>query len=549
MKPTLKTLIIIPARGGSKGIPRKNLRPLNGKPLLSYVIATCKASRHQPDVYVSSEDAEILFLATRHGALTHQRNPALADDRTTLDPVILSAWKEIEELHHVQYDVIITVQPTAPLLSTETLDLAIDRFLKLHTVDCLLSARRVAHLSWKKQGEDYIPNFTKRVNRQELEPQYFETGAFFINRRESLLRNNQRVAGNVQVYEIPDKEAIDIDTAEDWNVCEFLLSRKKILFVVTGNNKVGMGHVFRSLLIGNELIGHKLDFLVDAQSELAYQVIASKNYHVHQAKDEPLSSVIAQLEPDLVINDILDTDEKYIRALRSLGIKVINFEDLGSGARYADAVFNALYPEKMVLPKHYFGHKYFLAREEFFDAPLKRVSGPAKHVLLTFGGTDPADLSHKVLKAIYPHTRRLGIQVQVIFGIGYAGTLQTIDYPEVEFFHNIPDMSVHMSWADLIFTSAGRTVYEIACIGTPAIVLCQNERELTHFFASVMNGFINMGLGSQVSSEEIAEQFVSLVEDEEQRKQMNLLMLSQDVRSGKSRVLGIIDKIIRGVTE
>ena len=90
--------------------------------------------------------------------------------------------------------------------------------------------------------------------------------------------------------------------------------------------------------------------------------------------------------------------------------------------------------------------------------------------------------------------------------------------------------------ADLIFTSAGRTIYEICSTGTPAIVLAQNERELTHFFANSKYGFINLGLGNQISSKLILEEFKNLLDNFNFRKLQNKTMINQNLKLGKSIV-------------
>ena len=99
--------------------------------------------------------------------------------------------------------------------------------------------------------------------------------------------------------------------------------------------------------------------------------------------------------------------------------------------------------------------------------------------------------------------------------------------------------------ADLIFTSAGRTVYEVASIGTPAIVLGQNEREMTHFFASSKYGFSNLGLGYNVTDEEIMNEFIRLVESFEVREHMSSLMKKQDLKLGRKRVHKLIQDLIQ----
>jgi spore coat polysaccharide biosynthesis predicted glycosyltransferase SpsG len=98
--------------------------------------------------------------------------------------------------------------------------------------------------------------------------------------------------------------------------------------------------------------------------------------------------------------------------------------------------------------------------------------------------------------------------------------------------------------SDLIFTSAGRTIYEIASIGTPAIVLSQNERETTHFFAYEKFGFQNLGLGYDVKEKDILENFIKLVEDKTKRQEMSTLMQNNELKKGRKTVQKIIQNIL-----
>ena len=99
--------------------------------------------------------------------------------------------------------------------------------------------------------------------------------------------------------------------------------------------------------------------------------------------------------------------------------------------------------------------------------------------------------------------------------------------------------------ADIIFTSAGRTMYEICSLGVPTICLCQNDREMTHVFGSAENGFINMGLGEAVTQEEIAEQFINLVNNSELRAAMNRKMLLIDLKNGFENIYAIVKEEYR----
>jgi len=210
----MNILVVIPARGGSKGIPRKNLRLLNGKPLIFYSIKTALASKYSIDVYISSEDDEILNAAIQFGAKIHKRDISIADDKTTLDPVIYDCYKYAKEVENKEYEYVVTIQPTSPLLKTFSLDNAIEKAILNQDIETVIAAKDDTHLSWKKESDRFLPNYTKRVNRQYLTPAFTETGGFFITRKDIITSTN-RIGKNVELYILKNGEEIDIGTYED----------------------------------------------------------------------------------------------------------------------------------------------------------------------------------------------------------------------------------------------------------------------------------------------------------------------------------------------
>lgn len=539
----MKILAVIPARGGSKGIPRKNLRLLNGKPLLYYSIKTALASSYEIDVYVSSEDDEILNTALGFGAKVHKRDLSIADDKSTLDPVIYACYVHAQAVEHKEYDFIITMQPTSPLLKTASLDSAIEKMIANPAIETMIAAKDDTHLSWRKEGERFLPNYEKRVNRQYLTPMFTETGGFFITRKEIITAVN-RIGEKVELHLLGNGEEIDIDTYEDWNLCQYHLQRRHILFVVTGNSDVGLGHVYNTLLIANDILNHQITFLVDSESRMAFEKIASKNYPVMMQEHADILDDVKAINPDLIINDRLDTDEAYISALRHLDIQVINFEDLGEGAKKADLVINAIYPEKQILQNHFFGHDYFVLRDEFIYSKQKEHIGEVKNILVTFGGVDPNNYTKKVIETIYDYCNKNSIKITVIAGFGYKEYDSLRYFETIDIQENVTNISQYMLEADLIFTSAGRTTYEIASIGTPAIVMAQNEREMTHFFASSEFGFLNLGLGYKLTDDELYKNFTTLVNSTESRIYMSELMKKTDLKSGRKTVNRLIQNLM-----
>lgn len=541
--PGYKILTVIPARGGSKGIPRKNLRHLNKRPLIYYSIKNALNCKFFMDVYVSSEDEEILMIAKKFGAKVFKRNPENALDHRTLDPVIYEAYETIEQLENKKYDLIITLQPTSPLLDVISLNNAIEEIIKNKETETILSVKEDSHLSWSIENGKPIPNFTKRLNRQQLKSTFKETGAFLITRKEVISRNN-RIGSSVSLYALNSRESIDIDSFEDWNLCEYYMRLKTIVIVVSGNRQIGLGHVYNTLSIANGILNHKVIFLVDEKSDLAFKKIAENNYEVYQQESKSIIEDILKLKPDIVINDILDTSSDYISSLKSNQVTVINIEDLGEGAQIADMVLNAMYPEKEIFPNHFFGEKYFILRDEFLFTPPKKIKKNVNVILISFGGVDPNNYTDKILKIVYPYCIENHIQINVILGLGYREVHTLERYKGIHIKQNISNISDFIVEADIVFTSAGRTTFEVAAIGTPSIVLAQNKREQTHFFATEAHGFLNLGLGTEIPEEFISKAFLGLVESFDKRRHMSELLLDNDLKNGKERVMKLISKII-----
>ncbi|MCS4448438.1 acylneuraminate cytidylyltransferase family protein [Clostridium botulinum] len=221
-----KIAVCIPARGGSKGIPRKNVRLLAGKPLITYVIDELKKSSIIDYILITTDDEEIKFIAKKKDISVIDRPSNLADDKTPLDPVVYHAVRTLESNIKKDLDIIITVQPTSPLLKAKTVEAGIRKIVD-ENVDTVISVVDDRHLAWttNKDGK-YVPKYEKRMNRQYLPSEFRETGAIFATRRE-FISENSRMGKNIDLIEVSRHESIDIDSYSDWWVAERLLKRKK----------------------------------------------------------------------------------------------------------------------------------------------------------------------------------------------------------------------------------------------------------------------------------------------------------------------------------
>ena len=539
-----RILAIIPARGGSKGVRRKNLRLLNGRPLLYYALKTALSSRRIDDVVLTSEDEDILAYGGQFGVMLRRRPPTLAEDHVTLAPVVKDALEWAVE-QKGPYSVVVRLQPTCPLLRPETLDRAIEAFLA-QGLDTLLAVMDDTHLTWGEQDGKIIPEYAERVNRQWLPRRYRESGAFFITRAEQVLQGSG-LGPNLSVMEISDEEGVDIDTKTDWLVAEALLRKLRVAIVTSCSPPVGMGHVYRMLTIADAFLGHDIAFVAVDTDEKGLSLIADHGYPILQAGAEETLARLGALKPDIIINDILDTGAETILKQKELGAFVVNFEDLGSGSNEAHLVFNALYENSHPKETHRFGHTYFCLPWHFTPVPPAEFRHPAQTLLITFGGVDQNNLTCQALEVLPAVLGAVPLSsVRVVLGPGYPHdqelqqTLALLPQDvaaKVDVQRSVKNMAAIMRQADVAVTPNGRTVYELAAMGVPTVSISQNDRETLHLFARYNKGVRYLGMASARTPQQIQEALIEILQKPDLRRAMREALLQTDLRSGLSRVV------------
>ncbi len=541
-------LVVIPARGGSKGIPRKNLRLMDNKPLISYSIGVAKASQYVDDVVVTTDDSQIALIAEKFGASVVRRSEELSGDNTLLDPVIHDAMIQKEKLAFDEYDIIITLQPTSPLIKTRTLDEAIEKFEDFG-IDSVISVVDDRHLSWgyDENNQRYFPNYIERLNRADLPKSYRETGAILATRR-SFVQENSRLGSNIDIIEISREESVNIETYEDWWLAQNYLRKKKIAIVVNAYADIGTAHLDRCLAIASKLVFHEVLFLIDEHYQMGVDIVKGSNYSYRIYEDlGDLFTILKEYGAHIVINDILDTSEEYISSLKQEGYFVVNFEDLGLGSDLADVVFDDLYEHDLAERNVFTGHKYFILEDEFYYQPAKIITNDVKRVLITFGEKDRHNCTEKVIEAILA-TNYEG-RIDVVVGLGYNHLEDLISKyepnPLIQIYQNVSNISEFMFKADIIFASADKSIYEICSIGIPTICLCMDNREESHVFVARNNGFINMGLGELVEKQELIDIFIKLVNDYGLRRDLHEKMKSIELRYGFENMLSVVEEEYR----
>ncbi|MEN6552513.1 MAG: hypothetical protein ABFC34_06450 [Methanobacterium sp.] len=535
----MKILGIIPARGGSKGIKRKNLRILNRKPLIYYQIKNALESKHINDIVVTSDSDEILDYASSLHVYLRKRPESLADDITTLDPVIYDALKYTELNNKKKYDIVITLQPTSPLMSPVSLDKAIEKF-RDENLDTLLPVVDATHLYWKKENDKLSPDYEARLNRQWLPKKYKEAGAFLITKRE-FVKEDSRFGENVDIFILEETEGLDIDTEMDFLIAETAIKRLKITFIVNGNNDIGMGHVYRTLTLADGLLGHDITFIMTDSGETSINLIKERGYNVVSTKKDSLFNLLDDINPNIVINDILDTKFDYINKLKDSEFFVVNFEDLGDGADNAHLVFNALYEKTNPNPNHRFGYEYECLNEKFLlNEPIEFNDVP-KTLIITFGGVDQCNVTSKLLNLSSDIFNQTPLEkIIVILGGGYRHNidLSQID-SRIEIHQKVDNMQKLMKKADIAVTSNGRTIYELTSMGIPTISIAQNDRETLHLFARYNKGIKYLGISCTVTDEDILNSIKAISNDDNLRRKMyhKQLKSSAVIKNGLTKII------------
>ena len=533
----MRILAIIPACEGAIGMPNKNIRIVNEKPMIYYVIDTAKKSKYITDIIVSTNSPEILIIAKQMGVAHKNRNDSLCSDKVPLDPVIYDVVKDIDSS---SYDYVVTIQSISPTLTTKTLDNAIERCFR-DELDTLISVVNKPGLYWKREGNSCLSLYEERKNKHQLPPHYKETGAFLIT-KPRFITENTRIGQKVDLYVLSGNEAIEVDTFGDLKQVEHVLKKTKVAIYVNGNNTRGTGHVLRALELSDEFFS-KPDIYYDL-NQTEKGVFGGTTHNLISVDGlENLMLVFHEKKYDIIINDILNTSIEYMASLKNClpDAKIINFEDDGEGAYLADLVINALY-ENSDLQHIKAGAKYFIAPKLFIFYDPITVKDKVSSVFISFGGADPQNYSDRLLKII-EHVKYKEIIFFVVIGRAKKNVDRLLEYNKhenINVMYNISNMPDVMTQCDIALTARGRTGYELALLGIPSISMAQNKIEEKHSFINNENGFTYLGLNpSDGIIATTLDMYINLNKEERQRYQD--MLLSSDLRNGRKHVMNLIN--------
>lgn len=233
-KPVIHAWIF--ARGGSKGLPGKNIRPLNGKPLIAYSIETARKSRYIKEVFVSTDSPDIAAIAEQYGAVVPFLRPAELASDTANERL---AWRHAIEWMRSQdqfapLDILVSLPTTAPLRTPEEVNQAIELYLKGEADTVIAVSKSARHPAFNMVYVDennyaqiILSKYEKWVpNRQAYPPAYDITTAVYVSGADYIMESDNYLMGKVQAIVIPEDHGIDIDTLMDFRQAELLLNER-----------------------------------------------------------------------------------------------------------------------------------------------------------------------------------------------------------------------------------------------------------------------------------------------------------------------------------
>ena len=491
-------LILIIARKGSKdNVSRQNLRLVNEKPLIYYIMNTAK-KYHSADVFVSTESEELQEIALLNNVKIIKRPKSLIRDSTTLEEISYHALTELKKMNKY-YKKCLVLNPKFPLIEVNT----INRFFSQ------IDKRKKIFFGFTSNSEY---NFQK-INSKDHRLLSLKNNNYDIVKQEKIvafdcefLIKNKTFPSIKYGIKIPQSEFLELNNYHAFGIFEKIIKRKRILIRVHGSKKIGLGHVYNMLTVLNHLRNEDLLIVMYKKSSLGSTKFKENLYKIkYFTTQSQLLKIISKFKPNIIFNDILDTSPDYMKKLKKFNSLLVNFEDLGEGRKYADLIFNPIFNTasknfKILTSSHkklkneFFGSKYACVRDEFRVWKRKSLRKHVKNILISFGGADPSNHTMRILN-IFRDLGYRNVNLTVILGMGYSGKKKLqplIKKMEQDRFHitiieRSDFLAKHIRDADFAIASNGRTVFEIGALNVPLIAVSVKFIEQNHSFVEDTN--------------------------------------------------------------
>ena len=328
-------------------------------------------------------------------------------------------------------------------------------------------------------------------------------------------------------------------------------TKRSLIYRVDGGTRLGMGHIQRAAVLGAELQGDfDIRFYV-REDDTGFRYLKNAGFDTLRIpQDMHKEEEANMLSAPVILVDILDTRKSYMAALKGRDSRLVTFENQGPGAAVAEIVINAMVegPENRDYvfngTRYLKGARYKILSPDFDNTFPKKKKNGTLEVVVTLGGGDVTGILPKVLRSIAEikkdiHVTAIAGPAHKEFG-GLKRELKGIS-ERIDLFKEVSNMAELLSRADVAITAGGGTLYEIAFLGVPGIVICQCDHQQQNAARFEKKGtVINLGYASKVTSTAVQEALSDLLEDPEKRKEMSEKGKDLIDGQGRERVTGII---------
>ena len=483
-----KLLIIIMARKGSDdAVSRQNLRLVNNKPLLYYIVKTALEFK-KADVLVSTDSEEISELALLYGANYIMRPKKLTKNSTSVKEICLDILQKLEQ-KNIHYEKCLVLHPKIPLIKISTINTFFKNLEKNESTIFGITSIIDSKLGYQIETS---------TNLMKLDPLKKSLGilnkivAFNTNK---FIKNNGNFVSPFYGLKLSNDEIHSLISYHDFGTFEQILKRKKILVRIDSTIKIGMGHIFNMLTILNNFRNDEIIILMHKNRNLGYKKFKENLYNViFFASDDEFNEILTKFKPDIIFNDILNTKASYMKKLHNHATMIVNFEDQGEGKKFANLVFNPIFEKQKSLPNEFFGSKYACVRDEFRIWKNEILSKNIHKILISFGGTDQNNITEKTISIIEKNNIK-NIEFILLLGFGYMHkkmikqkikNLQRNNF-NIVLVDSSDFIAKYTRDIDFAIVSNGRTVFELASMNIPILAISVNTREQNHNFVKEQN--------------------------------------------------------------
>jgi len=332
------------------------------------------------------------------------------------------------------------------------------------------------------------------------------------------------------------------------------MKKLKILFNLEGNNKIGMGHIYECLRLGNkfkEVYSPEILYLISSESDTGIKKISNSGYNFKIIEKNDIHTyidTIKKFKPNVVINDILNINEGYLEKLTKLKTLIVNIEHIRDplSLNYAHIIFNSLYPEQGNFKgDYYYGPKYISLEDSFKNLSKKEIKKNCKNFFVCFGGSDYKGYSIKTIKSL---NNLNGIHVNVLLGASFQydeeikSLSKKIDKNKFSILRDVPNTLEYILNADIGLVSGGHTLCELSATGTPGILFSHNkmEKDRAKLFSNYYGLCLNLDDAEKMNANELLDKIKDFMGDFGLRKKISEQGQNLVDGYGSERIVNII---------